>query len=67
VLTIASPAATPFALAFWTDAARLRVRGRPAIAAGRAGVVVPLVLRSGVQTIEIDCAGCSSSVLPYAT
>ncbi len=67
VLTIAAPKATPFALAFWTDAARLRVSGRPAIAAGRAGVVVPLVLRSGVQTIVVRCAGCSSSVLPYAT
>jgi hypothetical protein len=67
VLTISAPKATPFALAFWADAARLRLSGRPWIAAGRAGVVVPLVLRGGVQTIVVDCAGCSSSVLPYAT
>jgi hypothetical protein len=67
VLTIAAPKAMPFALALWTEAARLRLRGRPTIAAGRAGVVVPLVLRGGVQTIVLDCAGCSTSVLPYAT
>jgi hypothetical protein len=66
-LTIVSPQATPYAVAFWASATRLRIGGRAAIAAGRAGVVVPLTLQRGTQTVVLHCEGCSTSVLPYAT
>jgi hypothetical protein len=65
--TIAAPRDMPYALALWSDASRLRLTPGTAIAAGRAGVVVPVRLRRGVQTITLRCAGCSTSVLPYAT
>jgi hypothetical protein len=67
VLTLDSPRKLRYALAFWSDPARLRVSGRAWIAAGRAGVVIPLRLHSGTQTVVVRCGGCSSGVLPYAT
>jgi hypothetical protein len=67
VLTLDSPRKLRYALAFWSDPARLRVSGRGWMAAGRAGVVIPLRLHSGTQTIVVRCGGCSSGVLPYAT
>ncbi|HEY3674837.1 MAG TPA: hypothetical protein VGK84_02485 [Candidatus Tumulicola sp.] len=67
VLTLDSPQKLRYALAFWSDPSRLRVYGRRSIAAGRAGIVIPLILRRGTQTVIVRCGGCSTSVLPYAT
>jgi hypothetical protein len=66
-ITIAASRAMPFALAIWSDASRLEITGRRAIPAGRAGVVVPVDVRRGLQTIVLRCGGCSTSILPYAT
>jgi hypothetical protein len=66
-ITISAPHDMEFALALWSDASRLRLAPGIAISAGRAGVVVPVLLRRGTQTIVLRCAGCSTSVLPYAT
>jgi hypothetical protein len=67
VLTLDSPRKLQYAIALWSDPSRLRIYRRASIAAGRAGIVIPLSLRRGVQAVVVRCAGCGTSVLPYST
>jgi hypothetical protein len=61
-----APVAQRFGLAFWSDPARLGLRGASVVPAGHAGAVAVFDLAPGVTQRVLACAACTRGVLPYA-
>jgi hypothetical protein len=64
---VTAPVALHAALALWSDPRILRITQPGALAAGRAGVVIPVDLKRGGNAIAIACPGCTGTTLPYST